>query len=941
MSTARRTPLISALLCAGLLVQNGALAADEIGPAQKVVIDASLSEDGETLDGVISIRIVNDTGAAIDTIPLWLYPNRFEEVSDALDDRLVRWIYPAGESRGGLEISGPKWNGVDLPAGSVLKEGLPGSGIQSNRVIAEVRLGTTLAAGAAGVLDLRFRLTVPKRRGRFGRSRGVVSLGGGWFPRPMADLTGRDTSLPSDVMEADVRVALPKGMGAVLHDVVFPWEANARTIEAKGLKTEELVLVAMDRMEVDEKSFAWGKVVHVHRALNKKALGWKETRGDQGALPSGLKDEGTFSVSGRVFEVVGNTEAMIREVAPGCELADRVVLVSIPAWDHLVQLGPGPVLVSDRIWQLVPVDAALWFHDLALARAAAAALTWPSLDAKEAPSDRYVVADLIGSHFAERYTREIHKGSRTVKDLVGFASFVPTVDNLLYAPQVPFLDVYYQSIEEPDPLRDEPWRSTNRLPRGKRILGKLKDLLGPAATDEIVRELLGSDRPFRTVVRRPLGRGANRFFEQWYGDYPRMNYRLGSVEDEKAEGGRVLHRVEVIRDGDSVIEPVKVELEDESGARHVATWKGRGGSGFVEWTSNAPLDNVVIDPKGRLVEAPELSDEHPLADNFHRLPLRPPILVRAGVSGDLRAGDPYVNMGLLFRRKYDLTNAVAANGAFTPRSWGGEVLYYRSFGPKRTLNARRWFYGPALGVSRYREVEDAGPEIPEETRFAATVGSVSFSLFRDDRVYVYDPLHGYSLWITGVYTLGADASGNAVQVGRLHANYTGVFSPAIRHTFALSAGAMLLAGQPAAAQLQALSVREILKGFDVAETYGRIGFYAVVEYRHTILDAGYVKAPLFSWLDRFQGVLFVGGGTISRADGYDGLFRGDRVFTEVGYGLRAHVLALGVQQQVFAFDFAFPITPLERERQVEQADGTIAKKSREPFKLVFGVMQTF
>ena len=311
------------------------------------------------------------------------------------------------------------------------------------------------------------------------------------------------------------------------------------------------------------------------------------------------------------------------------------------------------------------------------------------------------------------------------------------------------------------------------------------------------------------------------------------------------------------------------------------------------------------------------------------------------ISGDLRAGDPYVNMGLLFRRKYDLTNAIALNGAFTPRSFDGQVSYYRSFGQKRTLNSRKWFYGPTLGVSRYRKVEDPGPEIPEETRFAATVGSLSFTLFRDDRAYFYDPLHGTSISIIGGYSLGADASGNAVQVGRLHANYIGVFSPAIRHAFAVSLGAMLLAGQPAAAQLQTLSVREILKGFDVAETYGRIGFYAVVEYRHTILDASYVKAPLFTWLDRFQGVLFVAGGTMSEAQGYGGLFTRDRIFTEVGYGLRAHVLALGVQQQVFALDFAVPITPLDRERPMEQADGTIVKESRAPFKLVFGVMQTF
>jgi hypothetical protein len=249
--------------------------------------------------------------------------------------------------------------------------------------------------------------------------------------------------------------------------------------------------------------------------------------------------------------------------------------------------------------------------------------------------------------------------------------------------------------------------------------------------------------------------------------------------------------------------------------------------------------------------------------------------------------------------------------------------------------------GPTLGVTRYLKVTDAGPELPENTRFAATAGSVGFVFGRDNRTYFFDPRTGMAFWITGGYSAGRDDEGKTVQVGRLQTNLVSIFSPAIRHTFALSLGAMGLVGDPAAAQLHTLSVRQILRGFDVDETYGRLGLYAVAEYRHTIVDGSAIAAPAFSWFDRFQGVMFAAGGTISRPDGYDGLFSEERIYTEVGYGLRIHMLSFGVQQYVLGLDFAFPLTPTTRQSQVTQADGAIEYRNRAPFKLIFGVMQTF
>ncbi|MCP4605004.1 MAG: M1 family metallopeptidase [Proteobacteria bacterium] len=925
-------------------VVHGQAQAEKLStPSVLVAIDATLSEKGDLLEGSIELKITNDTGVLLTEIPFWLYPNRFLEINPNLDDRMTRWIYPSGESPGSIEIARPVWNGSPLNENSIDYRPLPPEGRQMpvKDIIAQIRLPAPLDPGTTGTLHLDFRVKIPKRRGRFGRWRGVISLGGGWFPRPLSDLTGQKLEQPPDLIEADVRLSLPARRGAVLHDRVFPWNPKARIIESKELKSETVVLIVMDLMEVTEKKYDWGKAIHVHRELRKKKAEWKDTRGSDDSLPSGLPDLGEVDISDRLFNIVGNTASMVRELAPEHPFPDQLVLVDIPAWDRLVQLGPGPVIVSDRLWRIMPVEKGLWFHDLQVVRIVGTQFLLSAIRRFEHLEHRYVTADMVGSRLAKNYSRDVHKASTTVKEMIGFASFIPTIDNILYAPQVPFREAYSQSIEEIDLLRDEPWRFMNRLPRGKRILGKLEDLVGTEKAEQLVIDLLGGEKRFNDSLSNELGEDPHWFFEQWYGDYPRVNYRLGTCEDIQLGDGRIQHRVEIVREGEVIREPVTVRIIDEDDVSYEVTWDGDGRTGVVEWTSKAPIDQVEVDPHGRLVEAAELTADHPLADNYDHLSWRPPMLTRLLFWGDLMSGDPYIEVGFSLRRRYDVTNSIALFGGYTPRSYGGSIGYYRYFGPKRTLNSRSWFLGHILGVTRYRKVVDAVPELPEETRFAATAGSLRLVVGRDNRSYFYDPLSGLAFWASASYSLGQDDERRTVQVGRFSSNLIGLLSPAVRHTFALSLGVTSLVGNPAAAQLTTLSIRQILRGFEVDETYGRVGLYAVTEYRHTLFDAVSLTAPHMSWFDRFQGVLFLGGGTISLPSDYSRLFRRDRIYTEVGYGLRVHTLTFGVQQYILGLDFAYVLTPIKRQRELAQTDGTLVYRDREPFRLIIGIMQTF
>ncbi len=913
--------------------------AGESPPVRRAVIEARMTGAGDRLAGEVSLTITNDTGGMLQEIPVWLYPNRFLETNPNLNEGMLRWFYPKGVSKGGMEISSPRVDGVPLGEGHIDTKSLYVGERVFERAIAAVRLPAPLPPGQTVELTLGFSVRIPKQRGRFGRHRRVVSLAGGWFPRPLTDLTGRDPSLPPDVIEAAVRLRLPAGRGAVISDALFSPRTAPRVVETT-VRSEAVALVVMERMVVSRRAFSWGEVIHVHQDPSWHPPTWEETLDDENGGVGRLPEPGRFNRSERLFEIVDNTAGLIRTLAPDCPLKDRIVLVDIPAWDRMVQTGPGPVLVSDRLWRLLPVEGAVFFHDLAVVRGVGAELVWPGPLRRQPPRYRYVAADMVGTFLKGRYSEEIHQKQRTVEDLVGIASIFPTIDNLLYAPMIPFREVYFPSVEEPDPFRDEPWYFMNELPRGKRILGKLEDLLGKTGRREVVAELLRGDATLRTVADRHLG-DAGWFFEQWYGAYPKVNYRLGELSDIRLADGRYRHLVEVIREGAVIREPVPVRLEDEGGAEEELVWDSDRHKAVLEWISGAPLAHAEIDPAHRLVEAAELTGGHPFADNTNRLPWRPPMFTRLVLWGDLTTGDPYIQLGFWFRRKYDVTNVFSLDLDYTPSAYGGQLGFYRFFGKKRTLNARSWVFGPTISAIRYRAVDSETLEIPDESKAAATMGSVGISLARDTRVYGWDPLSGTAVGVGGSYAFGRSDDGRTLHVGRMGLQTGTLLSPGIRNTVAIYGGAFGVLGDPVAANLVSLSDRRLLRGFEIDETYGRLGLFAVVEYRHTLADAAHVKAPAYSWFDRFQGALFVAGGTASEPGSLDGLFTSQRLFTEVGYGLRVHLLLFGFQQYILALDFAYPLTPLTRQRIEIQSDGTQALVNRSPFKLLFGITQTF
>ena len=895
----------------------------------------------QTLSGDATYTIANNGDAPVTEISFLIYGNQFGELSKNLPVYSREWIYPSGFIEGRMDIekvaaaaSGKSMEYRYEPY-QLGKDHIP-------KFIMTVALSTPLKPKESTRIKMAFSLEVPTRRGRFGYYNGVLSLAGGWMPRPLP--LARELGYGPLPMRLDLDAEIAAGYGGYIVNRMVRKLGQPQRLKIRENDVSEATLVLMDQMALRSVVRPEGKI---HFITNHKI-------GDFDVDPKSQTDSRKvrrYSKPARrihrAFQVVDD----VRELFSPFSLKSRdLVILEIPAWDRLSQISGNVVLLSDRTFEVVPYPKALMFHQSDVAKTVATALIDPLVKTGEnefAP----LVSETIGYHFQKRYIRVAEAKREELAQLLRFLAFNPYVDNLIYAPQMPFEHAYVRTIEETDHFRGELWRTLNLLPRGKRIAAKLADLLGKADIekfyDDYIRSLQSQSKPsFQTFLGTRIS-DPERFRRQWYGPYPRVNYGLGKTESvritkapQKKSERKYLHRVTIVQTGEPIAEPVTVLLKDRDKRETRLKWDGEGMRGDLEWHSGAPLKSVQIDPDYRLVETAKVQG-HPLSDNTHPLKMRPPLLTELTGWTDLVTLEPFIYVAFSFRRKYDISNSFHTTGAYTPRRVGGDISYIRHFGYNRTLNARTWYFGPRLGVYKYLDATETEPTIHKNNRYTATLASVNVLAGMDDRQFQLDPQSGKSFQISLGYWVGKSETNGIVQHAKGSLRLFKVIPLALGHTLVAFAGISAVEGEPPASNLVTLSHQQILRGFELGETYGRVGVYGVTEYRHTLKGSTSFQFPFRTLLSRIQGVVFTGVGSSSRPQTYRSLFQRDRNFMEVGYGLRFHLLLLGAVPYLIALDLAIPILPTDRRYLYTESHGVDKYQRRQPYRFTFGINQTF
>ena len=892
LSICARFALLVLVCCAA---PQRALAAEPVDVFVRARIDR---EHGEIAGVLVAHARV---GAGEDSVRLWLYADRLALPPSTMDEQSYRWIYPGERDLGGAIVERVRVDGHAVTP-RVVRAAKGSDAAPSAR-------GSTLVvpvgAGAARTVELRlrFRVTVPRRFGRLGRIDELLSLAAPWYPIVVTD-DAWDFRVPqrvelevvdgSDLVAADSAIA----HGTLIFDTVA---AYVPVLIAPQLRESRRVVPERGQPAAIG---AAAPVTELRVVMLAPARGVMRDAFDAERL---VLDERVVDRVAHVLEEAVTSMAAARVPVS----REPLTVFVVPSRTELAAVAGDVVLLSDRFGEVSSVDATGRFHERAAARALFRALVTPLSSERDAPADRPWADDLRATLLADLDEARRHGHALTAQELLGFAAFHPAVDQLLYAPQVPFPDVFFGSVDELDRFRDDPMRAFAPTARGRRLLESARDAHGDAFAAVADALLHGAGS-----ARAALASGeveATRIAQWLTAPTHPLNYRLGAVTSTRDSDG-YLHRIEIFRDvpagAAQPVEPLEVQVEDDDGAIVNARWDGRGARGVVTVRTRAPLDEVMLDPRQRLPQSPALTDGHPRADDATTQPFRPPLL--QGLAISYSAAEQRVDglVEFLIRRRYDLDTAFALRLDTGPASTGGLVRYLRGVGPKRDTNNRIGIVSMGLEVERLRAgFATAGADTSAAPDTTGWAGALLLSGGIDTRTFRLDPRYGVSLG--GALRLGGVARDDGTFSGSLAAAVRASITLPLgtRNALLLVAGAGATIGRPLPGELQALGGIANMRGFRSYELLGRGRAYVVAEHRYTLVADLAWNIVDIVFVREIQLGLFAGAGVL-----FDETDRRERqgrelVFAaDAGGGLRVHFHYGGVQPGVLILDVAVPLT---------------------------------
>lgn len=495
-------------------------------------------------------------------------------------------------------------------------------------------------AAEQGWVDIRetrpgrysFIALLPRRYGATGMVPGHGLFANGlWHPQPVAG------GAPA-VVDWAVRVQLPPGMTGVLNGAVAEG-----TLEWTGA-AERLALAVVPKART--------VALDVHDA------------------PMVLVDHGPARPARDV-----RLEA-IAQAAWGLAAPPELVVIEAPLRRRLVRPGPGVLFVSDRALRLT---GGLWqFHIPALQRGIIEA----ALDVRD-PRARAIAAAALA---ADR------KPEGELRDRLGWASWIPEVDSLLYDGRLPFYEDAFGEVWPPDRVPDDLGEVLDRTTPALALVRRMDALIGAGTSLRVAGSLTAGASLDDALARAGVPPGLVSTWRPW----PEPQFLSVSVSEGDGEGAVV----EVTRAGPGadVAEPITLDVD---GQRFV--WDAPAGPGTFRQPVAARPERVAVDPVGS-VHQPQRDD-----DRWPR-----PVTVTAAFFPyeiNVRGGGLSAAAWVSLRRQYSTRWRLDASIDTGPEDViGGTLGAVRYLGPLQDRRNRPFRFsfgaGPSLLDPDFRPVAD-------------------------------------------------------------------------------------------------------------------------------------------------------------------------------------------------------------------------------------------
>jgi hypothetical protein len=613
-------------------------------------IEAVVSLGPPQVRGTVAIDFFNSSGAVLRDVVLVLFPNRFTVPEASLNDFNHPFVYPDGEfSPGGMRVTAVEVDGAAARLALVRRAGLP------EETFVRVPVPPT-APGERRRLTLRFETQVPRRFGSFGVADDRLTLVGGWYPY-VAGL-GADGQW---LIDAPPPLASFRAIVTATDDLELI--VHGRSVAAGGVATVEATAHYLSAVAARGWQRRTIEVEGTTLTLLHRPLRWS-VRVAPGPNPTErLLDAAARIVRARPAALPG----------PGAEL----LLVEAPLRLRLTAPAEGMVVVSDRTFHLHEILHPL--HELQVAQAVYRELLRPQLAPREPTVDAVWVNDGLAHWAAARYMAREHPGIRTVQDWIELFNIFAIVDRFESAPQVPFVEAFFERTAVADPLHADVTTFNHTTPPGHVVIGKVCDLLGPAACDQLVDQCLAVPLPFRACAAA-ADPALGRYLEMWLGPCPRINYWIESARLNVPENGRFRHHLVVRRRASRPFaEYVTVRLRSIGGAPVDLHWQSPGDIARMSAVTERRVAQAVVDPDKRLIE--ERRDDN----------ARPPSLQMVLDTAEVEVSSTEFGFAgsVVGRMRYDYRKDVKVAGFYTNRSLGVTA------GP-------RLHWGPSIDATRYR-----------------------------------------------------------------------------------------------------------------------------------------------------------------------------------------------------------------------------------------------
>ncbi len=781
----------------------------------------------------------------------------------------VRELYPSTFSPGGFDSVSVEIEGQVCRASPEL---LPEGG-------AVLRCPFSVVAGRAVTVHARTEVRVPERYGVFGRVGRQLTLAGGYYPEVSSeDRPHRRTHR--------LRVSVPGGFVAVLGDRWFPLGASQgrRSLEAQLEDVAQAVLILRP------------PTVRPVSVLDGAA---RFVTGPGSSTQ--LRSEWTVALSETVTAMEDGLRFLAENGVWKATSERPVVVVETPLRHHLAQAVEGVVLISDHAFRMVPVDRFLRFHRFPLLRELFGLVMRGQLQ-ETSGHRRHLAEDAAAAYLLERYVAERFGEKEDAFDILSPFAFIPSIDSMLYAPDLPFVEAYFRLVREDDALFEDFAQYPKPSPRGRILYEKLVDLLGrPRAQTHFARAL--SRGTLFPALTEALGEESQIFFEQWLGPYPNVRYALesfGSAASPELPSGHVRAFAVVERSGDSVSEPIPVLFEAEDGtSRLVIAPPSLEVRRTVTATLSAPLDLVEIDPHGRLAESPTLELSQPRLDNRSR-PRWRILLNNWNLQVAATAGQVNTAIDLGFARRYDNRWRLGLRADYRPDSISGTLRGTYGFG--RAVNANQLAHW--LGVSLAGGYLRPGFAEQVEDGFA-TQATLYYGY--DGRSSPWAPQTASAVRLAASYNrVFGEAPGTSTPDSlSVSARFLTQLRLDLRHLISLRLSASAyLTGEPRSQLLFSAGGRGNVRGYAVEDDVARLRGVASLEWLHPLLPRWEEDGFFLAWVNGLDGALFADLAVM--ADRFEELDE-TPVLADVGYGLRLYIDYGGVRPGVLAVELAFPL----------------------------------